>query len=53
MSEKNSNSSFRIVAVIAVIAIIAGLFYKFTVGTYNKIVDLDENVSSEIGRAHV
>lgn len=46
MSEKNSNSSFKIVAVIAVIAIIAGLFYKFTVGTYNKIVDLDENVSS-------
>ena len=46
MSEKNSNSSFKIIAVIAVVVVIAGLFYKFSIGTYNKIVDLDENVSA-------
>ena len=46
MSEKNKKSSFKIFAVIAVVVIVLGIIYKFTIGTYNKIVDLDENVSS-------
>ena len=46
MSEENKKSSFKIFAVIAVVVIVLGIIYKFTIGTYNTIVDLDENVSS-------
>ena len=45
MSEENKKSSFKIFAVIAVVVIVLGIIYKFTIGTYNTIVDLDENVS--------
>ena len=46
MSEENKKSSFKIFAVIAVVVIVLGIIYKFTIVTYNTIVDLDENVSS-------